>query len=107
MPYKVTFPSGETKEYKNTIEICEDLKVSEYTINSILNNTCSFTHKNTKPLKGIIITSAYNDHIDEHKFQLRQKYKEELMKVKHEKIVQQAKEKIAYYQEIVNKYEKI
>jgi hypothetical protein len=57
MPYTVKFPDSDNIiHFKNLGEICSNLKVNEYTINSIIDGTCKFSRENVKALSGIVIT---------------------------------------------------
>jgi hypothetical protein len=65
MPYKVEFPSGETRDFENVVALCEGLNISRFTVNTILNGTCKFNHKHTKPLKDMKLISSFKKKEDE------------------------------------------
>jgi hypothetical protein len=92
MPYTVKFPNGVVERYDNVEELEEKLSISRFTVNSLLNGTCSFTHNNTKPLKGIIIQSTANT-------------VHNVEKNMHEKKIKNKENKLICFKKMLEKYE--
>jgi hypothetical protein len=88
--YIVKFPSEDgtyvEKQFNTQHEVQTYLNISERTVVSIMNNTCKYTHPQTRIIKGVIITRVTNGSENDRIAALKEELRLEKEKVKKEKL---------------------